>query len=65
MGMMNDDALLRLESNKWKHLHKLTFESLGGGGKVAISSPLFIPKSVSTDTITPKPLQLDLGSSVQ
>ena len=56
--MMNDDALLRLESNKWKHLHKLTFESLAGE-IVAISSPLFIPKSVSTGTITPKPLQLD------
>eukprot|EP00956_Cyclotella_meneghiniana_P011390 scaffold15969_cov44-Cyclotella_meneghiniana.AAC.2 len=27
MGMVNDDALLRLESDKWKGLHQLAFES--------------------------------------
>ena len=30
MGVMNDDALLRLEPSRWKHLHQLTFEVLTG-----------------------------------
>eukprot|EP00956_Cyclotella_meneghiniana_P034907 scaffold109297_cov23-Cyclotella_meneghiniana.AAC.1 len=42
MGMMNDDALLRLESDKWKGLHQLTFDVL-----VKVS-PLIRPKYVST-----------------
>ena len=29
MGMINDDALLRLESNELKHLIKMAFEVLG------------------------------------
>ena len=58
MGMMNDDALLRLESNWCKHLHQLTFQVLEEEIE-AVVFPLFIPKCVSNVSVTAKPLQLD------
>ena len=33
MGMMNDDALLRLESNKWKHLQQQILRCIMAGTK--------------------------------
>ena len=58
MGMMNDDALLRLEYKWCKHLSQLTFQDLGEEIAVVVF-PLFVPKCVSIGTVTAKPLQLD------
>ena len=58
MGVMNDDALLRLESKQWKHPLMLSFEVLGDE-KAADATQLIRQKYVSTGTITPKPLQPD------
>ena len=57
MGMMNDNAVLRLEIKQWMHLRQLTFGVLMDGEIVPYVSPLFIPKSLkseSTGAITPK-----------
>eukprot|EP00956_Cyclotella_meneghiniana_P017197 scaffold27827_cov55-Cyclotella_meneghiniana.AAC.3 len=49
MGMLNDDALMRLESKKTgSDIGEVIFESL-----------VIIPKPVSTWTIMDKPMQLD------
>ena len=61
MGMINDDAVLRLESNQWKRLRQHIFE-VAEGEMVAFVSSLFIPESMSTESITPKPLHLDHSS---
>eukprot|EP00956_Cyclotella_meneghiniana_P029427 scaffold71138_cov50-Cyclotella_meneghiniana.AAC.1 len=58
MDMMNDDALLRLESNWCKHLHQLTFPVLEEEILVVVF-PLSGPKFVSIVTVTAKPLHLD------
>ena len=56
--MMNDDALLRLESNWCKHLHQLTFSVLEEEIVVDVF-PILILKFVSIGTVTAKPLHLD------
>ena len=58
MGMINDDALLRLESNTWKHLHQLTFSVLEEEIVVDVF-PILILKFVSIGTVTAKSLHLD------
>eukprot|EP00956_Cyclotella_meneghiniana_P030238 scaffold75510_cov51-Cyclotella_meneghiniana.AAC.1 len=72
MGTMNDDTLLRLESNWCKHLHQLTIfqvpeeETAVPEEEIAVAVvvfPLFIPKLVSTLSVAAKPLQLQLDHS--
>eukprot|EP00956_Cyclotella_meneghiniana_P007732 scaffold10334_cov54-Cyclotella_meneghiniana.AAC.11 len=58
MGMMNDDALLRLESNWCKHLHQQIFQ-VPEDEIVSVVFPLFIAKCMSNVSVAAKPLQLD------